>query len=193
MTDCTHRPQGIPTAPIGPQGSSPSTRTTPILTPIYTLAIQLLGTHAYPLPRPSEAPNVIFAPYPYIGVQTSIHVAGLGAHVWGCLPSSRCAHFINPVRRARQARVVVIFQRHSLGSGGDWGFRAGLTAPFPGKWGWLWSWRRQSLSNQRGGSGAGRAQYLRCNLFHNELITLICSTSQLIYLRCKLIPTKFIK
>ena len=84
-----------------------------MLTPLSTLATHLLYIHAYLSPRPSEAQNVIFAPYPYIGVQTSIHVAGLGVHVWGCLPSSRCAHFINPVRRSRQARVVVTFQGYS--------------------------------------------------------------------------------
>ena len=61
-------------------------------------------------------------------------MAGLGAYAWGCLPSSRCAHFINPVRRARQARVVVIFQRHSS----PWyevGGSGGLDCPFPGKMG----------------------------------------------------------
>ena len=29
---------------------------------------------------------------PQIGARTGIHVAGLGMHAWGCLPSSRCAH-----------------------------------------------------------------------------------------------------
>lgn len=42
------------------------------------------------------------------------------------------APILRPARRTCQARTVVIFQRHSLGSGGDWGFRAGLTEPLPG-------------------------------------------------------------
>lgn len=42
------------------------------------------------------------------------------------------APIFRPVRRTRQARVVVIFQGCSLAGGGGWGFRAGLTEPLSG-------------------------------------------------------------
>lgn len=53
----------------------------------------------------------------------------------GCLGLSSqllAAPIFRPVRRTRQARVVVIFQRCSLAAGGGWGFRAGLTEPLSG-------------------------------------------------------------
>lgn len=65
--------------------------------------------------------------------------AGDGGLGWwskcGCLGLSfqlLAAPILRPVRRTRQARVVVVFQGHSLGSGGGWGFRAGLTEPLSG-------------------------------------------------------------
>lgn len=73
------------------------------------------------------------------------------------------------------------------------GVPAGLTEPLPGHERCVLELAATEPVQPGGGSGVGRAQYLRCNLFHNALITLICSTSQLVYLKCKLIPRKFIK
>lgn len=52
----------------------------------------------------------------------------------GCLGLSSqllAAPIFRPVRRTRQARVVVIFSGCFL-AGGGWGFRAGLTEPLSG-------------------------------------------------------------
>lgn len=57
---------------------------------------------------------------------------------WGgcaCLgPSYQllAAPIFRPVRRTRQARVVVVFSGCFLAAGGGWGFRAGLTEPLSG-------------------------------------------------------------
>lgn len=42
------------------------------------------------------------------------------------------APILRPVRRTRQARLMVVFQGDSLTCNGGWGFRAGLTEPLPG-------------------------------------------------------------
>lgn len=57
---------------------------------------------------------------------------GVGAQGLGLSSQLLAAPIFRPVRRTRQARVVVIFQRCSLAAGGGWGFRAGLTEPLSG-------------------------------------------------------------
>lgn len=57
---------------------------------------------------------------------------GVGAQGLGLSSQLLAAPIFRPVRRTRQARVVVIFQGCSLACGGGWGFRAGLTEPLSG-------------------------------------------------------------
>lgn len=59
-------------------------------------------------------------------------VAGWGAQGLGLSSQLLAAPILRPVRRTRQARVVVVFQGCSLAGGGGWGFRAGLTEPLSG-------------------------------------------------------------
>lgn len=57
---------------------------------------------------------------------------GVGAQGLGLSSQLLAAPIFRPVRRTRQARVVVVFQGCSLAAGGGWGFRAGLTEPLSG-------------------------------------------------------------
>lgn len=59
-------------------------------------------------------------------------VAGLGAQGLGLSSQLLAAPIFRPVRRTRQARVVVVFSGCFLAAGGGWGFRAGLTEPLSG-------------------------------------------------------------
>lgn len=59
-------------------------------------------------------------------------VTGWGAQGLGLSSQLLAAPILRPVRRTRQARVVVVFQGCSLAGGGGWGFRAGLTEPLSG-------------------------------------------------------------
>ena len=88
--------------------------------------------------------------------------------VWGLSYQLLAAPIFRPVRRTRQARVVVIFQRCSLAAGGGWGFRAGLTEPLSGHGALLRGagGDRACLTEWGGGGGAVCMQYLQCNLFH---------------------------
>lgn len=58
--------------------------------------------------------------------------SGVGAQGLGLSSQLLAAPIFRPVRRTRQARVVLVFSGCSLAAGGGWGFRAGLTEPLSG-------------------------------------------------------------
>ena len=92
--------------------------------------------------------------------------------VWGLSYQLLAAPIFRPVRRTRQARVVVIFQRCSLAAGGGWGFRAGLTEPLSG---------HGALLRGAGGDRACLTEW------GGAVVRYACNTCSVIYFtKCKL-------
>jgi hypothetical protein len=109
MIDCTHRPQGVTTAPTDPQRPLPSTSATPKLTPL-----------AYPCDPPaihsrlpaSEAfrnTKCDFHPIPINRGADQYPCGRVGCACLGLSSQLLAAPIFRPVRRTCQARVVVGF------------------------------------------------------------------------------------